>query len=65
MTLKSIKSVRSLVHGPNVTNDEDETDASKSRVITFLQGSIVFIVMFVVLFVTLRWILSLTEGGEE
>lgn len=65
MTLKSIKSVRSLVHGPNVTNDEDETEASKSKVITLLQGSIVFVVMFVVLFVILRWILSQTGGDEE
>ena len=59
--------------GPTVTEEElsggqepdsppqsDSGDESKSRLVTFLQGATVFVVMFVVLYVALRRV-----GDEE
>ena len=58
--------------GPTVTGDEpsggqepsqeaDSGDESKSRLVTFLQGAAVFVVMFAVLYVALRR----ATGSEE
>lgn len=48
-----------------VERAERAEDRSKSRLVTFLQGATVFVVMFVTLYATLRWLLPEEETQGE
>lgn len=61
------RSLRTFLTAESATNEKeaDSDDPQKSRVVTVLQATMVFVVMFVVLYSTLRWILSRDDDQSE